>query len=451
MNILIIDDEKSQRVILSGHLKNKGFKVFSASTGEEGIDIAGKHDIDIVLTDFKMPGKTGMDVLKEVLRIKPDTSVVIITAYGTVEDAVSAMKEGAYDYITKPIDLNELDSLIKRISERQYLISENKLLKEKLQEKFSFGTIVTKSHKMEEVLSIASRVAESKASVLISGESGTGKELIASAIHFSSSRKGNPFIAVNCAALNENLLESELFGHEKGAFTGADKKRSGRFESANGGTIFLDEIGDIPLSMQVKLLRVLQEEKFERVGSSETVEVDVRIIAATNKDLKELIKEKKFREDLYFRLNVVSIEIPPLRERREDIIPLADNFIKKYGIYSSYLQMALSKEAADKIMKYDFPGNVRELENIIHRAVVMSRSEIITSDDIYLNLSNAENNKITDDIDNLDLSERVEKLEKKIVKLALEKSNGNQSSAARILGISERNLRYRLTKWGWKN
>jgi DNA-binding NtrC family response regulator len=451
MNILIIDDEKSQRLILSGFLKNKGFKVFEASSGEEGISIAENQNIDIVFTDFKMPGKTGMDVLREVLRSKPDTSVVIITAYGTVEDAVSAMKDGAYDYITKPINLNELDSLIKRISERQSLISENKLLREKLQEKFSFGTIVTKSNKMEQVLSIASRVAESKASVLISGESGTGKELVASAIHFASGRKSNPFVAVNCAALNENLLESELFGHEKGAFTGADKKRYGRFETANGGTIFLDEIGDIPLSMQVKLLRVLQEEKFERVGSSETVEVDVRVIAATNKDLKQLIKEGKFREDLYFRLNVVSIEIPPLRERREDIIPLAEFFVNKYSEFSQYKKMTLSKEAAGKIIKYDFPGNVRELENIIHRAVVMARSDVITSEDIFMNLNKSDEKNNPDNIDEMNLNENVELLEKKLVKIALDKSNGNQSSAARKLGISERNLRYRLTKWGWKN
>lgn len=447
MNILIIDDEHAQRMILSGHLKKKGHSVTEASSGDEGIKQISNHDIDIVITDYKMPGKSGLEVLKETMTLRPDTAVVIITAYGTIEDAVFAMKEGAYDYITKPIDLSELDNLINRITERQQLISENILLKEKLGEKYSFGGIITNSKKMEEVLSIASRVSESKASILITGESGTGKELLANAIHYSSERKNKPFIAVNCAALNENLLESELFGHEKGAFTGADRKRIGRFEAADGGTIFLDEIGDLPLATQVKLLRVLQEEKIERVGSSEQVKIDVRIIAATNKEPEKLVKEEKFREDLYFRLNVVSINIPPLREKREDIIPLTEFFINKYNKESKILKTSLSKEAADKLMKYDYPGNIRELENIIHRAVVLSRNEVITSDDIFINAPAAPGKSCDE---TLNLPACVEELEKKLVMQALEQTGNNQSAAARLLGISERNLRYRLHKWGIK-
>ncbi|RPI17727.1 MAG: sigma-54-dependent Fis family transcriptional regulator [Ignavibacteriae bacterium] len=448
MNILIIDDEQAQRMILSGNLKKKGHYIIEASSGDEGIEKAVKNDIDIVITDFKMPGKNGIEVLKAIITLKPEIAVVIVTAFGTIEDAVCAMKEGAYDYITKPIDLNELDNLIKRISERQQLISENKLLKEKLGEKYSIGSIITRSKKMGEMLSVASRIAESKASVLITGESGTGKELLANAIHFASERKNKPFIVVNCAALNDNLLESELFGHEKGAFTGADRKRIGRFEAANGGTMFLDEIGDLPLSTQIKLLRVLQEEKFERVGSSEQIKVDIRIITATNKDLEDLIKEEKFREDLYFRLNVVSIHIPALRERKEDIIPLAEFFINKYNKESKVNINSLSKEAAEKLYKYNYPGNVRELENIIYRAVVLSRNEIITSEDIFINIGAEGDDEIN--INSFDLSGQVEKLEKKLVIQALEQSNNNQSAAARMLGISERNLRYRLNKWGMK-
>jgi len=443
--ILIIDDESSQRQILSGYLKGKGYDVIEAESGKEGIKLAKENSVDIVLTDFKMPDVTGLDVLREIKKFNPETGVVLVTAFGTIEDAVKAMKEGAYDYLTKPIELDELDFLVKRMLERRQLISENKLLKEQLSDKYKLSGILASSKKMEEVLSVAARVAESKASVLIRGESGTGKELVAKAIHFASPRKDKPFIAVNCAALNENLLESEMFGHEKGAFTGADKQRIGRFELADGGTLFLDEVGDLPLSTQVKLLRVLQEQTFERVGSSKTISVDVRVIAATNRDLASLMKEGKFRDDLYFRLNVVTLEIPSLRERKEDIKPLVEYYIKKFSGEGK----EFSKEAYDALMKYDFPGNVRELENIIQRAVVLSRGGIIAVDDVFSDITTLKSELESED--NLDLNEQVERLEKKLVMKALNETKGNQSQAAKLLGISERNLRYRLNKWGMKS
>jgi len=448
--ILVVDDESSQRVILVGYLKQKGYEVFEAKSADEAIETAKNSIIDIILTDYKMPGKSGLDLLREVKKINPEISVVIITAFGTIEDAVKAMKEGAYDYLTKPIDLDELDLLVKRMVERQQLLSENKMLKEQLSDKYKLTGIVAESRKMEEVLSIASRVAESKASVLLRGESGTGKELLAKAIHFASPRKDKPFIAVNCAALNENLLESEMFGHEKGAFTGADKQRIGRFEMADSGSLFLDEVGDLPLSTQVKLLRVLQEQKFERVGSSKTLSVDVRVIAATNRDLSLLIQNGTFRDDLYYRLNVVTIEIPPLRERREDIMPLIEFYTRKFSQGTKYPNLSFSKEAMDILLKYDYPGNVRELENIVHRAVILSRSELITADEISGNLGTFPSEQEIFSA-GTDLSEQVEQLEKKLVMKALEDTKGNQTRAAELLGISERNLRYRLNKWGFKN
>ncbi len=447
--ILVVDDENSQRVILTGYLKQKGYGVLEAKSAEEGIEAVKKNVIDIILTDYKMPGKSGLDLLKEAKQINPETSVVVITAFGTIEDAVKAMKEGAYDYLTKPVDLDELELLLKRMVERQQLLSENKMLKEQLSDKYKLTGIVAASKKMEEVLSIAARVAESKASVLIRGESGTGKELLAKAIHFASPRKDKLFVAVNCAALNENLLESELFGHERGAFTGADKQRLGRFETADGGTLFLDEVGDLPLSTQVKLLRVLQEQKFERVGSSKTIPVDVRVMAATNRDLNQLIREGRFRDDLYYRLNVVTIEIPPLRERREDIKPLIEFYTKKFSAETKYPDIGFSKEAMDSLMKYNYPGNVRELENIIHRAVVLSRGELITASEVSGELKTESGEKF-EDVSKLDLNEQVESLEKKLVMIALHEAKGNQTQAAKLLGISERNLRYRLNKWGFK-
>jgi DNA-binding NtrC family response regulator len=446
-NILLIDDEATQRDILCGYLKKKGYKILSASSGEDGINITKNSSIDIILSDFKMTDLNGIQVLEQVRKINPEISFVIVTAYGTVENAVKAMRLGAFDYISKPVDLDELDLMIERIIEHKNLKSENKLLKTQLQEKYKISSIISHSPKMEEVINVAARVADSKATVLITGENGTGKEVLAKAIHFLSSRKDRSFIPVNVPALTETLLESELFGHEKGAFTGADKTRKGRFELADGGTLFLDEVGDIPQSIQVKLLRVLQEHQFERVGGTEKIEVDVRIIAATNKDLEQKIKDGTFREDLYYRLNVVSIKIPSLRERREDILPMIENFIQKFCKENNKGQIEISKEAADILMRYNFPGNVRELENIIERAVVLTRSNIITLNDLPINIKGFKEEDSLTVIRGGTLTERVEALEKQLIYDALQESGGNQTKAGKLLGLTERNLRYKLKKY----
>ncbi|NWF88728.1 MAG: sigma-54-dependent Fis family transcriptional regulator [Ignavibacteriaceae bacterium] len=448
--ILVIDDEEAQRNLLKGYLDKKGFKVLAASSGEEGINLVSKNLIDIVLSDFKMPDKTGLEVLEEVKKINPEISFVILTAYGTIENAVKAMRLGAFDYISKPVDLDELDLMLDKINENKSLKSEINYLKTQLQNKFRFESFISQSPKMEEVLSIASRAADSKATILITGESGTGKEVLAKAIHYTSSRRDKPFVAVNIPALPETLLESELFGHEKGAFTGADKSKKGRFELADKGTIFLDEIGDTPSNLQVKLLRVLQEHQIEKIGSTETIDVDVRIIAATHQNLEDKIKNGLFREDLYYRLNIVAVHIPPLRERREDIIPLTEYFIDKYCNENNKPKLSLSKESADLLIKYNFPGNVRELENIIERAVVLSRSEVITINDFPNSVKGYKpENEIAISTTG-GMVEQVETLEKKLIFDALLQANGNQSLAGRILGITERNLRYKMQKYGIK-
>ncbi len=446
-NILIIDDEQTQREVLTGYLKKKGYHLLTAESGETGIKIIKQNPVDIVLSDFKMSGKTGLEVLEEVKKINPEISFVIITAYSTVENAVKAMRLGAYDYISKPVDLDELDLMIEKIIEHKNLKTEIKNLKLQLQEKHKITSIISNSPKMEEVLSIASRAAESNASILITGENGTGKEVLAKAVHFISQRKDGPFIAVNIPALSENLLESELFGHEKGSFTGADKMRKGRFEIASGGTIFLDEIGDIPSSMQVKLLRVLQEREIERVGGTEKIPVDVRIISATNGNLEQKIKEGTFREDLFYRLNIVAVCVPPLRERKEDIIPLIEFFIKKYSELNNKSVMEISKESADILLKYNFPGNVRELENIIERAVVLSRDNLITVNDLPVNVRGFKEESTSGKKENETLNDKIEALEKAMIYDALTKMNGNQTKAGKLLGITERNLRYKIKKY----
>lgn len=449
-SILIVDDEDAQRSILKGYLEKKGYKIYSASSGTEGIKIVQNNLINIVLSDFKMPDKTGLEVLEEVKKINPEISFVILTAYGTIEDAVKAMRLGAFDYISKPVDLDELDLMIERIIEHNNLKSEIQILKNQLKEKFKIDSFISHSAKMEEVLSVAARAADSKATILITGESGTGKEVLAKSIHYVSPRKEKPFIAVNIPALPETLLESELFGHEKGAFTGADKAKKGRFELADGGTIFLDEIGDIPINLQVKLLRVLQEHQIEKVGSSKNINIDVRIIAATHQNLEGKIKDGSFREDLYYRLNIVSLHIPPLRERREDILPLIDYFIEKYAKENNRNKLTLSKEAVDSLIKYNFPGNVRELENIIERAVVLCRSETITLNDLPNIVKGFKAEEEILQKESGSLIDQVEELEKKLIFDALSSANGNQSQAGRMLGLTERNLRYKMQKYGIK-
>ena len=402
----------------------------------------------MVLTDYRMPGMEGVQLLKEIKRLNPEAVVVILTAYGSVEGAVGAMKEGAYDYLTKQIDLDELLLLVQRVEKEIRLGRENRELKEQLREKFKVDFIISASRPMGEALNLVGRVAQSQATVLILGESGTGKELIARAIHYSSRRADQPLVKVNCAALPENLLESELFGHEKGAFTGAVARRIGRFEQADQGSIFLDEIGDLSPSLQVKLLRVLQEKEFERLGSSQTLKSDVRVIAATHCNLEESIQRGKFREDLYYRLNVVTISLPPLRNRKEDILPLLEHFLKKYNRENQKNIVSLSKEARDLLMNYHYPGNVRELENIVERAVVLCRGETLSIQDLPLNLREGKEEAALERIrESRNLPAALEEVERQMIAEALEKNSGVQTKAAGDLGISERVLRYKIKKY----
>lgn len=449
--ILLIDDEQTQLLSLKSYLSKRKFKVYTAENGKKGFEIIQNNLVDIVFTDFRMPEWSGFDVVEKFKAFNPEIELVVMTAFGTIEDAVSIMKAGAYDYINKPIDLDELDALIERINEKKILVRENKELKEQLCTKFNFDTVVSQSGNMQDVLSVASRVAESKATVLISGESGTGKELIAKAIHYSSKRKTKPFVTVNVASLSENLLESELFGHEKGAFTGAINSRIGRFEQADGGTIFIDEVSEIPLHLQVKLLRAVQFSEVQKVGSNSVTTVDVRILAATNKNLEELISKDLFREDLFYRLNVVSINLPPLRKRKEDIPLLVDYFINKYSEENKKQLKGITKEALDELMRYNFPGNIRELENIIERALVLTRNEYITKKDLPSQINAVSEKSLLNPYDiNEGYEEKVKAFERELITEALARSNGNQSAAARMLKITERHLRSRLERLGLK-
>jgi len=452
LTVLLIDDEDQQLKVLATFLTRQGHKVLTASNGKAGYEIVQKNVVDLVVTDFRMPGSDdGLMVLKKVKELNPDIEVVVMTAYGSVEDAVEIMKAGAYDYLPKPVDLDELDQLIKRIQEKRLLVAENRILKQQLQQKFKLDGIFSQSSDMEEVLNMAARVAPSKTTVLVRGESGTGKELIARAIHCASPRKSGPWVVVNVAALPDSLLESELFGHERGAFTGAIQQRIGRFEQANGGTLFIDEVGDIPLSVQVKLLRAIQFGQIERLGGNKTIQVDVRILAATNRNLEEMIKNGEFREDLYYRLNVVTIWLPPLRRRKRDIPILIDRFINKFSMENKKMVKGITREALDQLMKYDYRGNVRELENIIERAVVLCRGEYITQQDLPIQLQAGSEKEIIDPHNISDTYEaKMKAFETELIQEAMRRSNGNQSAAARMLGISERHLRSRLEKLGLK-
>ncbi|MFC1563261.1 sigma-54-dependent transcriptional regulator, partial [candidate division KSB1 bacterium] len=429
---------------------SKKMNILAAESVKQAKEIIGKTNIDIILTDFKMLDGDGLDVLKFAKSTDYTIEVIIMTAYGTIENAVEAMHLGAYNYIQKPIDLDELDLLIQRAIENYQLVRENIILKQQLKDTFPYQEIITESPKMKEILSMVGRIAPSEVSVLIQGESGTGKELIARAIHSASDKKDKPFIAFSAAALSENLIESELFGYEKGAFTGADKRNIGRFEQADGGTLFIDEIGEISLKIQVKLLRVLQERKFERVGGNITVNVDVRIITATNRDISKSIKDGLFREDLFYRINVVNINIPPLRERKEDIPILVKHFIQKHSKENRKNISDISKNALSELMRYDFPGNIRELENIIERAVILCRANLIKSDDIALPTIEKAYIKNMDITKGINLTKEVEKFEKQIMISTLKLTEGNQSEAARRLGINEKTFRYKLKKYNLK-
>ena len=447
--ILIMDDEEQERKRIETFLLQRKYEVLGVGSVAEAMDAIKRERFDLFLTDCNIPGVDALRTSGEARKLNPDMAVIIMTSFGTIETAVKAIKAGAYDYLPKPIDLDQLALLIDRISERQNLIRENSELKEQLRERYKFDEIVSTSHAMEEALNLAGRVAASNATVLLRGESGTGKELVAKAIHYRSPRAKFPLIKVNCAALPETLLESELFGHEKGAFTGAASRRIGRFEAADKGSIFLDEIGELTPGMQVKLLRVLQEREFERVGGNQTVKVDVRVITATNRDIEKDIREGKFREDLYYRLNVVSVVIPPLRDRKEDIPALMEHFIKKYGDENKKEISGVATEARDLLMRYAYPGNVRELENIIERAVVLAKRGTIMASDLPLHLQGDDAN------DRLpvvplqgQLNETLDTVERGLILDALKETGGIQTRAAARLGISERVLRYKLKKYG---
>jgi DNA-binding NtrC family response regulator len=446
--ILIAEDEQTQRDLLSGFLKKEGFSVVAVPNGKEVLRNLEHDFFDLVLLDYKMPELDGIHALHEVRKLYPDVPVVMMTAYGSVETAVASMKAGALDYLTKPIDLEELLLIFQKALERSRLIQENRELRARLQERYTFDQIVYASPQMEEVMGLVSRVAPSQATVLITGESGTGKELIANAIHYASPRSGRPLIKVNCAALPEPLLESELFGYEKGAFTGAGQRRIGRFEEAEGGTIFLDEIGDLSPGTQVKLLRVLQEKEFQRLGSNTTLKTDVRVLAATHRDLEEARRKGSFREDLYYRLNVISIHLPSLRERREDIPLLIDHFLKKFSKQNRKPVSNISKEARAVLLRYPYPGNIRELENLIERAVVLCRGDIITTQDLPFHLQEGKSERAErPSSGEKGLTDTLEEIEKDLILRALQQHQGIQTKAAESLRISERVLRYKMKKY----
>jgi len=443
--ILIVDDEEAQRRVLAGFLRKRGYEPVPCGDADEALRIASTRTVDLVLTDLRMPGRGGLELLNELRRLNPELPVVVMTAFGTIATAVTAMKEGAEDYLAKPIDLDELELLVARTLERRALVSENRELRRQLETRHRLEGLETANTRMAQAINVAARAAGSRATILIRGESGTGKELLARAIHHASPRGRRPLVAVNVAALPETLLESEMFGHEKGAFTGADRQRRGRFEQADGGTLFLDEIGDLPPGTQVKLLRALQERSFERLGGGQTIAVDVRVVAATHRDLEAMVRRSEFREDLYYRLNVVSIEVPPLRERREDIPALVDLFLRRFAAEAKAPLEAVSREAMDVLLKYDYPGNVRELENLIHRAAVLARGPLVTTADIPIHLAGLP--RETGALGG-SLVQRLAAIERGLILEALEEAGGVQTRAARALGISERHLRYRLRKHG---
>ncbi len=450
--ILLIEDNNTMREGMAQILKKAEHQVSDVSSGKEGIELFKKEKFDLVITDVRMEGMNGLEVLELIKSIDEDMDIILVTAYGTIDMAVDAMRRGAADYITKPFHPNEfivkVDKVLKfreaRHAEKR-LGEENKYLREEIS--YNFGEIVGASEKMKSVFEKIEKVAKSDSSVLIYGESGTGKELVARAIHLQSARNERPFVKVNCGALAEGVLESELFGHEKGSFTGAIKRKLGRFELADKGTIFLDEIGDIPPTTQVKLLRVLQEREFERVGGEETITVDVRFISATNKNLMAMVKEGKFREDLFYRLQVIPIELPPLRERKEDIPMLVEHFLKKKAGQLNKKQPRISNSALQELIFYRWPGNVRELENVIERAVVLCEGDEIGLNDLPILLADPSKTTLSLTRDDVPLTEALEDLERQLIGRALEKSKGVKTEAARILGLKTSALYYKLEKY----
>ncbi len=441
VKVLIVDDEAIIRDALSDWLKDIGYQVFTAENGQKALNVIEKEKPGIMIADLVMPGMDGIELMKKAKAQQPDIEVIIITAYASIPTAITAMKEGAYDYIEKPFCPERAELLVKKLAEHRELIEENLSLRQKLEDRYRFENIIAKSSKMQRVIEVIKVVAKSNVTILITGESGTGKELVARAIHSQSDRSSKPFVAVSCAALPESLLESELFGHEKGSFTGAYAQKKGKFEFANGGTLFLDEIGEMSANIQVHLLRVLEEKEFTRVGGNEPIKVDVRVISATNKDLRRAIEKQEFREDLYYRLNVVNIELPPLRERKEDIPLLAEHFLHKFAAENRKEVTEFSPDVIESLLAYDWPGNIRELENSIERAIILSRDSSITTADLP-----QENVSL---VSSASIGKNLKEVEKTHILNVLRETGENYSEAARILGVSRMTLYNKAKEYGF--
>ena len=442
--ILVVEDEDKLRRTIELQLMDAGFDVDKASSAEEALPLIDRADL--ILTDYKLPGMTGLEMLQVIRKQDALIPIIVMTAFGTVENAVEAMKSGAADFLPKPFSLDHITTVVNKALEVRNLRAENVRLKEELGQRYNWDNIVGRSPAMQRIFGEVMRVAPSRATVLLAGESGVGKDLIARAIHYHSPRRDKPFVKINCTALPENLMESELFGYEKGAFTGANFSKPGKFEQADTGTVMLDEIGDVPGNIQVKLLRVLQEREVERLGSNKTLHIDVRVIAATNRDLRAALEDGTFREDLYYRLNVVPIEIPPLRERKEDIPYLANFFLEKFAPENGGRVTGITDAAIEKMMQYSWPGNVREIENVIERSIVMTTKEKLDADDIRLEM-NLRPRQQTGEMmlpDGMSLDQ----YEQELIRTALKQANNNKSQAARILGLTRNSLRYRLTQMG---
>ena len=447
-NILVVDDKDSMRNMLTETLTEEGYRVDNASDGKKALDLVRNKSYDLVVTDLRMPNVDGLSLLAEIKAVDDDTSVIVMTAYGTVENAVEAMKEGAYDFITKPFDTEHLCVMVNRALENRRLVAENTLLRHELMDGNEFANIIGSSDKMRELGALIKKVSDSDASVLLHGESGTGKELFAKAIHSLSGRKDRPFIAINCAAIPNELLENELFGSEKGAFTGASSRKMGKFEVADTGTIFLDEIGDMDFSLQAKLLRVLQEKSFERLGGTKPIEVDVRVVAASNMDLMEMIQTKKFREDLYYRLSVFPLQVPPLRERASDIRALSEYFVEKYCGEMKKKTKSLTRDALDLLEKYHWPGNVRELENAIERAIILAEGKKITPEHLAIRLRTSSEIQLRDGAGLKEIGAHAQmRAERGTIIRILKEVRGNKRKAASTLKIDYTTLFDKMKKY----
>lgn len=451
--ILVVDDEESIREFLEIMLRKEGYEITCVEDGQKAIDILKKKTFDLIISDLQMPNVTGIELLKHCREAYPDVLFMMITAFGTAESAVEAMKMGAYDYITKPFKIDEVRINIANALRSKNLEVENRVLRKELQKEYSFQNLVGNSEAMHKIFDLIRKVSDSPTNILVTGESGTGKEMVAKAIHYNSPMKDRPFVSVNCGAIPENLVESELFGHKKGSFTGASSDKEGLFEVADGGTLFLDEIGELPLNSQVRILRAIQERTIRRVGGTDDIKVEVRIIAATNRDLEQMVQQGTFRQDLYYRLNVINIRTPGLRERRDDIPLLAVHFLNKYNERFGKSIQNISKEAMDLLKKYDFPGNVRELENIIERTVALESGATVLPESLpqFVNtptgrkMVSSDGIEITDD--GIDLQKVLDQLEKELLVKAIHQANGVKKRAAKLLSITFRSMRYRVEKF----